>query len=93
MLITLEGGRDADVKTAERNGSATNDRRTGHDSVLITLEGGRDAEARPTMDATGSPAHMPLVNHPKDDARQSQKSIPRIYREIDITSRFPLLLT
>ena len=34
-----------------------------------------------------------LPVHPRVDARQSQKSIPRFYRGIDLKSQFPLPLT
>ena len=33
------------------------------------------------------------VLHPRVDARQSQESIPRIYRGIDVKSQFQLPLT
>ena len=34
-----------------------------------------------------------VSNHPRVDARQSQKSIPRIYRGINVKRQFPLPLT
>jgi len=41
----------------------------------------------------GHPVTTRAANHPRVDARQSQKSIPQIYRGIDVKSRFPLPLT
>ena len=36
---------------------------------------------------------LPLLVHPRLDARQSQNPIPRIYRGIDVKSQFLLPLT
>jgi hypothetical protein len=86
----VEGGRGGVVHKGPRDDGEAGERRAGEEGVLA----GCDVLLREDEDAAATAGFLSrCVFHPRVDARRSPKSIPQIYRGIDVKRRFQLPLT